>query len=362
MSQPSFGVLVDDEALAMGALDNVFVDGAVAVPIRLGLGLSTIQRATDLVALGLVSVDVTGADGAGLPTHHLEIAPANQATPGLGQSAWLIWVGQRAFEPNTAYRLEYAFVNDKISMCPESLPITGELSFSTGAASAKGQLETVTTFTFSQAVIYPQLRTEFGCCSAPESMPCVNEGNCVACWASVYSVGQASAVANVPLPVSYFAVDVSLLAGEVEQVGTNQGAEGYTTFLVKDSAPEYCFEARLHPRALLDEALAISSCLPSIDVLKANVTLPFTPLPIADCVEPPSGQAGEHDVAQARFAKTEQEAQSAILGIMTPPSPGPVTATPTPDDHDGCTVLPRGGEPSGAPWLVGLLLLARRRR
>jgi MYXO-CTERM domain-containing protein len=361
-SDATFGVQIDEEARALGALDQIYVDGAVAVPIRLGLGLSIIQRPADLVERGLVSVDVAGPDGAGLPGH-LELALSTQPSPGAGQSGWLIWVGEQPFEPNTNYELEYAFVNEKISMCPEALSITGALPFSTGEGSAKSQLEGVS-LDFSSAVLYPQFGSELGCCSAPESKPCVDEGKCTACWTSFYSVGQASAVVNPPLPVSYFAVDISLLAGGVEQRGTGQGAEGYVMFLVNESVPEYCFEARLRPRAPLDAAVSTSTCLPSADVLQPIVTLPFTPLRIADCAEPPPvSLAGPHDVVQAMFGTTELEAQTAIGGITTPPS-GPVTPTTSFSDgqRDGCSVSPSSGTASAMPWVVALLLLARRRR
>jgi MYXO-CTERM domain-containing protein len=68
-------------------------------------------------------------------------------------------------------------------------------------------------------------------------------------------------------------------------------------------------------------------------------------------------------VVQAMFGATELEAQTAILGSTTPPG-GPVTPTTSFSDgqRDGCTVSPRGGAPSAMPWVVAVLLLARRRR
>jgi hypothetical protein len=354
-----------DEVQALLALDRIYVDGAVALPIRLGLGLANLQKPSDLVARGLVNIDVVDGNGVAL-TGTVELATPGTGTPGQGSDAWLIWVGERPFLPNSSYELQYSFVNDKISACPEAVPALGSLAFSTGELSAAGELEGAM-LNFTNASLHTQIGFDAGCCSAPDSGPCISAGKCVACWSAYSYVSGAQAALTLPLPASYFKIDFSLLAGNAPQTVVDHPIEGNALFLVQASAPDYCFVADLRPRAGLDAVVSARKCVPSRELLLGNASGPFTPLPASECSEPPaSARAGANDVLHVVFGTTEEEARAGLNPAPTPPS-GAGTPTPAPppvitqtSSSNDCTFAAGHANTSVSMGLLALLLLALR--
>src|SRR6185369_5074189 len=87
------------------------------------------------------------------------------------EPAWLVWVGENAFEPNTGYKVQYSFVNDQISSCPEAVPVAGVTSFTTGERSAADDLADASVF-YSNADFWPTSEPNSGCCNVTDATRC----------------------------------------------------------------------------------------------------------------------------------------------------------------------------------------------
>jgi hypothetical protein len=266
----------------------------------------------------------------------------------LTEPAWLVWVGEKAFEPNTGYKLQYSFVNDQISPCPEALPVAGVASFTTGERSAADDLANANVF-FSRADFRYTSEPNSGCCTVTEDTRCQTHDSCVACWERMLVLKDAAVKASFALPGAYFALDLSLLASERPQpiLTREQYAPGASaSFTITDPALEYCFHADLRPRAHVDARVSTSQCvnafgepiysgLPTIDAMPADA-----------CAEDP--QLTQPALLFARFGQSEAEARAAL-----PPdfrSKGPIAS-------DGCAIGPRP-ETWGHDWLLGVLIAA----
>jgi MYXO-CTERM domain-containing protein len=336
-SSLDFGVRLDDQALA---LSEIYVDGVVPVPVRFGLqpGLTRVNDVSELVARGLVQLDVADASGIAL-AGSVEIV-----------DNWLIWVGESVFESNATYELSYSFANDQISVCPEAIPHSGLIPFSTGQRSAAEDL--------AAPSLEPSLAvTRFGapgCCTVrdpqrvvPSSHPCLTTGTCVACWDDVAQISFANAFARTTLPPTYFKMDFSLLADGQPQAITYQRF-GHANFSIKDAAAQYCFQTDLKVRGPVNAIASVNQCFSSDSVPE------LTGLPLDGCAEGSQPLLRRDTRLQANFGATEEEARYRPMHTLG-------------DDVaegcalDDCAVGSRSGNSSGG-WLFALLVLATAAR
>jgi len=363
LGEPSFGVRLDESALARGALERIYVDGVVALPLQLGLRIANERDPSALVARGLVSLDVTDPSGAPLNGSVELVLPPSQlrSSQMAAEPAWLVWVGDNAFEPNAGYKVQYSFVNDQISSCPEALPVGGVTSFTTGERSAAADLADASVV-LSRSDFHSSSEPNSGCCNVTDNTRCQTQGSCVACWELMLVLKDAFVEASFALPGAYFALDFSLLAGERPQpISTRaqyvQGASA--SFAITDPALEYCFRADLRPRAHVDARISTSRCvnafgqaiypgLPDIDAMPAD-----------SCAEAP--QLTQPALLFARFGQSADQARAALPpGFRNPngsSGTAPSHSSNGPITSDGCAVGPRR-ETWGRDWLLGLLVAA----
>lgn len=340
----AFGVRLNEEALA---LDEIYFDGVVPVPVSFGLqrGLMTITDQAELVTRGLVQLDVADASGTAL-VGSVEIV-----------GNLLVWVGEKAFEKNATYELAYSFANDQISLCPEGVPQSGVIRFTTGQRSAKQDFAEISLDAKLEAKYVP----EPGCCTVrdpvavvPSSTPCLTTGTCVACWDSVLQVGGASAYASTAAPFSYFKLDFSLLADDLPQPVTYQNF-GNVRFAVTDAASQYCVQAELITRGPVAARSNVSQCFSSDTFLQSAVLPEFTALPVDACAEDVQLTLAQQKGTrlQARFGSTEEEALRALHPMF------PELRGPQGDDvaRDDCALHGRSANSRGA-WLLALLVIA----
>ena len=344
-------------APARGALEGIYVDGVVALPVQLGLNIANVRDPSVLVARGLVSLDVTDPSGAPLKGSVELVLPPRQlpSSQSTADPAWLVWVGEKAFEPNTGYKVQYSFVNDQISSCPEALQVAGVTSFTTGERSAVDDLADASVF-FSRAEFHSTSEPNSGCCNVTDATRCQSQDSCVACWEFMLALKDASVEASFALPGAYFALDFSLLAGERPQPISTRGqyVQGASaSFAITDPALEYCFQADLRPRAHVDASISTSRCvnafgqaiysgLPTIDAMPADA-----------CAEAP--QLTQTALLFARFGQSEDEARAALPPGLRNPNGSRGTASRI--ASDGCAIGPRR-ETWGRDWLLGLLIAA----
>lgn len=363
----TYGIQLDEPAIAQGALDAVYIDGVVAIPVLVGLELASVRTASAMLESGLVTVDALSESGE-LLAGVLSYVPSTEPLPSFGQRGWLIWSGQEPFSVDATYQLEYSFVNDTISGCPEAISDSGTRTFKTGARSATEDLappELVTT------ELIPMSEGKPGCCSIPDSDSCRDVGRCFACWQSFQQVVGAQAQAKSALPASYFALDVSMAGatGELTYPDTNPLDASFT---LDEPQAEYCFEATLRARAGGDEVESTTRCLTSLESAGPPLHSGYTAVPVAACADGPLLERRDEDIViHAALGLTEEEARSiAGLPYAQPAVPKP-TGQPTAvapntaasDDSSGCSLEPRGGR-GRSGWLMGLgvLVLARARR
>lgn len=357
--EPSFGVRLDESALARGGLEGIYVDGVVALPVQLGLHVANVRDPSALVARGLVSLNVTDPSGAPLKGSVELVLPSFQSTVMVAEPAWLVWVGENAFEPNTGYKVQYSFANDQISSCPDGLPVAGVTSFTTGERSAADDLVDASVF-FSRTDFQSTRELNSGCCNVTDATRCQTQDSCVACWERMLVPKDAFVEASFALPGAYFTLDLSLLAGERPQPLSTRGEyvqEASASFAITDPALEYCFHADLRPRAHVDARTSTSRCINAL----GQVTYPGLPtidaMPADVCAE--DSQLTQTALLFARFGQSEDEARAAL----PPDFRNPNGSTGTASLHssggtaasDGCAIGPRR-ETWGRAWLLGLLV------
>jgi hypothetical protein len=350
---PSFGVRLDESAPARGALEGIYVDGVVALPVQLGLNVANVRDPSVLVARGLVSLDVTDPSGAPLKGSVELVLPPLQlpSSQSTADPAWLVWVGEKAFEPNTGYQVQYSFVNDQITSCPQGVPVAGVTTFTTGQRSAADDLADASVF-FSRADFHSTSEPNSGCCHVTDATRCQTQDSCMACWEFMLVMKDAFVEASFGLPGAYFVLDFSLLAGERPQPISTRGQyvqEASASFAITDPALEYCFHVDLRPRAHVDARVRTSRCvnafgqgiysgLPKIDAMPADA-----------CAEDP--QLTQAALLFARFGQSEDEAKAALPPGFRNPNGSRGAAS------DGCAIGPRR-ETWGRDWLLGLLVAA----
>jgi hypothetical protein len=340
-------VRLDESALARGALEGIYVDGVVALPVQLGLNIANVRDPAALVARGLVSLDVTDPSGAPLNGSVELVLPYSQT---LLDPAWLVWVGENAFEPNIGYQVQYSFVNDQITSCPTA-PVAGVTTFTTGERSAADDLTDASVF-FSTADFQSTSEPNSGCCNVTDATRCQTQDSCVACWERTLVLKDASVKANFALPGAYFAMDISLLAGERPQpISTRdqhvQGASA--SFAITDPALEYCFQVDLRPRAHVEARISTSQCVNAFGQAIYSGLPEIDAMPADACAEDP--QLTRPALLFARFGQSEAEARAALPPGFRNPNGSRGTAS------DGCAIGPRR-ETWGRDWLLGLLIAA----
>ena len=364
--EPSFGVLMDEDAIAAGALDEIYVDGVVAVPIRLGLGLANIQSPAELLERGFVNLDIVAPDGSALPGE-LEMLPGAAGGPiAYGQAAWLIWTGAEPFAAQSEYAIEFSFVNENLIDCPEAVSSSGKRMFRTGVRSAA---EDVVPPNILGAQLLPSYLTDPGCCSIPDTDACKLDGKCFACWQNLQQITSAQVIVESSLPLTYFSFELSLAEGELVTPLVAQSPL-YATFSVTQAAPEYCFDAGVRPRAGGEALASVTRCVPGTEYIRMMLDPNLTELPAESCADGPLAErTGQGIVALAALAATEAQARAVVtpvapVGSGGTPSVSPMPVQPTPtsppsglsDDgssSDSCALSHRTGSPLG----VGLALL-----
>jgi hypothetical protein len=161
---------------------------------------------------------------------------------------------------------------------------------------------------------------------------------------------EASVKASFALPGAYFALDISLLAGERPQpISTRdqyvQGASA--SFAITDPALDYCFHADLRPRAHVDARISTSQCVNAFGEAIYSGLPEIDAMPADACAEDP--QLTQPALLFARFGQSEDEARAALPPGFRNPK-GPIAS-------DGCAIGPRR-EAWGRDWLLGLLIAA----
>lgn len=355
--EPSFGVQLDEDAIATGELDGIYVDGVLAIPVQLGLGMSGISSPAVLVDKGLVNVDVLDTDGALLAGSLELVLPKVTSSSELGYPAWLVWIGNEPFEPNTRYQFQFSFINDTLSDCPEAISVSGTRVFETGTRQAAQDLLPPQ---IVNASLLPYVEGSPGCCSVPEHELCLREAKCTACWFTYVRTASGHITVDSPLPLSYFGLELELLAGTLAQPLIEQHP-AYTSFNIVDPAPEYCFEASLRPRARDSEAVeTVELCLARDSPPRGEPPPETTELPASDCADGPLFERSDEGlITYAAFGADEDAARAALQG---PISSDPLMA-PKPAARDsGCATA--GTTADSRWWLCGVVLaaLARRRR
>lgn len=345
---PSFGVRLDESALARGALEGIYVDGAVALPVQLGLRISNVRALSDLVAGGLVSLDVTDPSGAPLNGSVELVLPSFQSM--VAEPAWLVWIGENAFEPNASYKLQYSFANDQITSCPQGVPVAGVTTFTTGERSAADDLVDASVF-FSRADFQSTSEPNSGCCNVTDAPRCQTQDSCVACWEFMLVLKDAFVEASFALPGAYFTLDLSLLAGERPQPISTRSQyvqEASASFAITDPALEYCFHADVRPRAHVDARISTSRCVNAFGQVTSSSLPTIDAMPADACAEDP--QLTQTALLFARFGQSEDEARAAL-------PPGFRNRTEGAAASDGCAIGPRR-DTWGRDWLLGLLIAA----
>jgi len=348
--EPSFGVRLDESALARGALDGIYVDGAVALPVQLGLRVSNVREPSELVARGLVTLDVTDPSGAPLDGSVELVLPSLQSM--VAEPAWLVWVGENAFEPNTSYEVQYSFVNDQITSCPQAVSVAGVTTFTTGERSAADDLVDASVL-FSTADFHSSAEPNSGCCNVTDATACQTQDSCVACWETMLVLKDAFVKAHFGLPGAYFTLDFSLLAGERPQpisTGSQYLQEASAAFAITDPALEYCFHVDLRPRAHVDARISTSRCVNAFGLAIFPDQPKVDAIPADACAEDP--QLTQTALFFARFGQSEDEARAAL-----PPGFRNRSEEATASDQGGCAIGSRR-ETWGSDWLLGLLIAA----
>jgi hypothetical protein len=341
-------VRLDGSALERGTLEGIYVDGAMALPVQLGLRVANVRGPSDLVAGGLVSLAVTDPSGAPLNGSVELVLPSLQNM--VAKPAWLVWVGESAFEPNTSYELHYSFANDQITSCPQAVSVAGVTTFTTGERSAADDLVDASVFLSTADLPYTN-QPNSGCCPMTDAAPCQAGDGCVACWEHMLVLKDAFVKASFGLPGAYFRLDFSLLAGERPQPISTRSQylqEESASFAIADPALEYCFHVDLRPRAHVDARISTSRCVNAF----GQATYPGLPtidaIPADACAADP--QLTQTALLFARFGQSEDEARAAL-------PPGFRNRTEGAAASDGCAVAPRR-QASGRDWVLGLLVAA----
>jgi hypothetical protein len=235
-------------------------------------------------------------------------------------------------------------------VCPEAIPESGVIAFSTGQRSAAEDLAPPS---LDPSLIVTRSGVR-GCCKVgdlqrvvPSSHPCVTTGTCFACWEEAAHISFANEFARTSLPPTYFKMNFFLEADGKPQPITYERF-GHVNFSVEDAAAQYCFRTVLKVRAAVGAMVSVSQCVDS------NAVPELTGWPLDGCVEDARPPFRRDTLLDAWFGATEEEARYRPTHTFSDDVAKGCAA-------DDCTVGSRAGS-SGAGWLVALLILVTAAR